>query len=102
MVSMVTELREHREGRALRAGETQGGFRKEVAFEMSLEGKVGFLKDANKKKSHYMRKVLLEPSPEMRRHRYSGISGNLSLNEEICSRGEMVGVDLKSFELQRV
>ena len=41
-MGMVAELRQHREGKALLAGETQGGFRKEVVFEMSLEEKVGF------------------------------------------------------------
>lgn len=37
-----SELREHKKGKALLAGETQGDFREEVASGMSLEGKVGF------------------------------------------------------------
>lgn len=52
-----------------------------------------------KKKRHSMRKVQLEQSPEMRRHRYSEMCGNLSQTAEMCPKGKMIGVDLGSLEL---
>lgn len=38
MMRGLSEPREQRERKALLTGETQGGFREEVAFEVSFEG----------------------------------------------------------------
>lgn len=79
----MSVLREHSEPRSTGKGKHFRLGKPREARERKMQRKVGLkegriLKDANKKKRYYMRKVQLEQNPRKKRCRYSEMSGNLS------------------------